>query len=140
MYLPSDRQEYWLQCTLWLNTDNDVITSRFTNYFHSHEPYNNHTRQNDRPISRLYLAHDDDVFKTRSPDQHLQPYPLSYNTGNNQNSQKTRSACTDLILQVTMTPLQKGSVTSVYGLISFFIRSITTRLGRMVDQHALITH
>ena len=66
--------------------------------------------------------------------------PLSYKTDNNQTSQEGRPAHTDLILQVTMTSLQQDHVTSIYGMISTSISPITTELGRMVDQYALITH
>lgn len=55
----------------------------------------------------------------------------------NQTWQDGKPACTDPILQVTMTALALGPVTNVYTFTSTFLRYITTKLGKIEYDHAM---
>ena len=50
----------------------------------------------------------------------------------------SRRPCTYLRLQVMIAPSQLGYVTNINGFISTSITCLSTRLDRMVDEHALI--
>ena len=61
-----------------------------------------------------------------------------YESYKNHSSQEARPACTDLNLLVMMKSPQVGHMTNVYDFISTATNLITTKLGKIVDQHTLI--
>ena len=77
----------------------------------------------------------DEITTTSSRCWHLWLFIKRYKTYRNQTSYEKKPPCTDLTLQLLI-PI--NHMTSVYGFIFTVVNPITTRLGRIADQHTLI--